>query len=159
MSYNRVSTYRTVKNTKRGLLKYLFLSLITCGIYSLFFIDSLAKDLNLTCEDDRKHTTGILAYLLLSLITCGIYGFYWWIKSASRIHRYALANGVPVQRGYVTVSGGSFFLWNTLGLLLFGLGPLIAMSKLLRSMNVICKDYNLRATATFAEDVTYRLGL
>ena len=60
-------------NTDRGLLKLILLSFITCGIYELIFIHSLAADVNEACREDGKHTTGLLGLLLLSLITCGIY--------------------------------------------------------------------------------------
>ena len=120
--------------TNRGVIKLIFLSGITFGIYTLFFISKLAKDLNKVCDGDGKRNAGLIKLILLSAITFGIYGIVWWCKAAGRISAYGKRNNVNVS-----TSVGNFILWSTLGCLLFCLGPMIAMGKLLKSMNKICK--------------------
>ena len=128
--------------TNRGWFKYLFLTLITCGIYAFFFYYKLIKDLNKVCAEDGKHTPGLLKYFLLSLVTFGIYGIIWMWKAANRIRAYGERNNVDVS-----TSGPSWFLWNTVGCLLFGLGPIIALHKFLSSMNRICLNAQAREKA------------
>ncbi|MDP2426181.1 MAG: DUF4234 domain-containing protein, partial [bacterium] len=43
----------------RSLLLLIILSIITFGIYNLFFIHGLAKDTNIACAEDGKKTAGL----------------------------------------------------------------------------------------------------
>ena len=92
--------------TNRGVIKLIFLSIITLGIYSLFFIRKLAKDLNTVCDGDGKHNGGLIKYLLFSVITFGIYGIIWWCKAAGRISAYGKRNNVDTS-----TSVGSLIVW------------------------------------------------
>lgn len=74
----------------RGLLSYILLSIITCNIYSYYFIYTLAKDINVACEGDNERTQGLVAFILLSLVSCGIYSWVWYYKLGNR-----LANNAP----------------------------------------------------------------
>ncbi|MBQ5893491.1 MAG: DUF4234 domain-containing protein, partial [Clostridia bacterium] len=94
-------------NTDRGLLKLILLSFVTCGIYELFFIHSLAADVNEACREDGKHTTGLLGFIFLSLITCGIYSILWWYGTAERLADYGRRNNAPG----VEIDGVKFLLW------------------------------------------------
>ena len=132
----------TQLKTSRGLIKFILLTFITCSIYPFFFIHSLAKDLNLVCQEDGRKTAGLIKLFLLSFITCGIYGIIWWYSSANRIADYGKRHSVNVK-----TSGMSWLLWNILGSLLCGLGPLIAMHNYLHSMNDICKHAIAREQA------------
>jgi hypothetical protein len=54
---------------KRSLVGVILLSIITLGIYGLYWIHKLAKDVNAICAGDGKKTGGLLKCLLLGLIT------------------------------------------------------------------------------------------
>ena len=73
-------------DTNRGILKYLIFTLLTFGIYGMWFIYKMAQDMNTMCEDDDQNTGGLLAFILLSFITLGIYAIYWWYKIAERTY-------------------------------------------------------------------------
>lgn len=45
----------------RGLLSYILLSIITCGIYGYYFIYKMAHDVNIACEGDGESTSGLAA--------------------------------------------------------------------------------------------------
>lgn len=128
-------------NTDRGLLKLILLSFITCGIYELIFIHSLAADVNEACREDGKHTKGLLGFLLLSLITCGIYSIIWWYGTAERLADYGRRNNAPG----VENDGVKFLLWYLVGSLVCGLGSLYALYLHIKSLNAVCADYNRRA--------------
>ena len=61
--------YAPIK-TDRGVIGWLLLSIVTCGIYSYYFLYCLARDINVMCQDDGDSTPGIAAFILLSFVTC-----------------------------------------------------------------------------------------
>ena len=137
-NFNRMQKLKT----NRGWFKLWFLTFITCGIYPFFFYHRFAKDINLVCEEDGRKTAGLGKLILFSLITFGVYSIIWMWKTANRIRAYGVRHNVPVN-----TSGAKYFLWCTVGNLLFGLGPIIGLHKYLKSMNKICKDAIARENA------------
>lgn len=60
----------------------IILTIVTCGLYGLYWFVSLTNDLNeLT---DKNGTSGGMA-LVFSLVTCGLYTFYWMFKSGEKV--------------------------------------------------------------------------
>ncbi len=125
--------------TDRGLLKFILLSLITCGIYDLWFIYDLAKDVNIMCEGDGKKTAGLLKMMLLSLVTCGIYSIYWWIAIADRMY----LNG-PRYNTQVPNKGSSVLLWMLLGLFCLQFLLFVAYYQVIENANTLAAAYNER---------------
>ncbi len=123
--------------TDRGLLSYILLTLITCGIYSYYFIYQMAHDVNIACDGDGESTGGLVAFILLSFITCGIYAWIWYYKLGNR-----LANNAPRYGFTFQENGTSVLLWLIFGSLLCGIGPFIAMNILIKNTNAICMGYN-----------------
>lgn len=121
----------------RGLLSYILLSLITCGIYSYYFIYKMAADVNIACEGDGEETAGLAAFILLSMITCGIYAWFWYYKLGNRLANNAGRYGLSFQENGTTV-----LVWLIFGSLLCGIGPFIAMYILIKNTNQICNAYN-----------------
>jgi len=122
--------------TNRSLLALILLSLITCGIYSLYFWHVYARDMNVVCMGDGKHTRGILARIVFSILTLGIYDLIWMYGAGERIslncHRY---------QTHCNTSGGSVLLWYLLGSLII-VGPFIALYKLIDGLNQLSIAYN-----------------
>ena len=121
----------------RSLVMYILLSLITCGIYSLYFIYSIAKDMNVICQDDGKNTTGLLMFILLSIVTCGFYALYWEYSLCNRMAANAPRYGMSFQE-----TGTTLLLWYLVGWLLCGIGPFVAMYILIKNANELSKAYN-----------------
>lgn len=122
----------------RGLIKYIIFGVLTCSIYSLYFIYKLSEDINIACNGDGRDVTGGLgAYIGYSILTCGAYSTCWQYSLADRIRDNAKRYGVFVQE-----TGLTLLLYQTVGVLLCGLGPLIAMHKLCKNANQICAAYN-----------------
>ena len=59
---------------KRSIGTCVVLSIITCGIYGIFWFISITDDMRAVSGDTRL--SGGTCFLL-TLVTCGIYGFYW----------------------------------------------------------------------------------
>lgn len=123
--------------TDRGLLAYIVLDIITCGIYGYYFLYAMARDVNIACEGDGKKTGGLIAFILLSYITCGFYALYWYYSLGNRLAANAPRYGMNFQENGTTV-----LLWYLVGLLLCGIGPYVAMHYLIKNTNSICSAYN-----------------
>ena len=130
--------------TKRGLFKFAFFSLITCGIYALYYFHRVSVEFNAALAEDGKKTAGLVKFFFLSMITFGIYGLVWWIKVTGRIKGFYERKGIPAR-----LTTGKFILWMTLGCLIL-VGPLVAMGKFIKSHNEINADYNARIQAAAA---------
>lgn len=123
--------------TNRSLLTYILLNIITCNIYSWFFIYSLARDVNTACYGDGQETSGLMKYILLNIITCGFYSYYWNYCIANRLQENASRYGMNFSENGTTV-----LMWDIFGILICGLGPYIAMHILINNTNRICDAYN-----------------
>ena len=121
----------------RGLASYIILSIITCGIYSYYFIYKMAHDVNIACEGDGENTSGLVAFILLSLITCGIYAWFWYYNLGNRLAANGPRYGLSIQENGTTV-----LLWQIFGAFICGIGPFVAMHILIKNSNKICNAYN-----------------
>lgn len=125
-----------IMKTNRSLLKFILLTAITFGIYGLYFYHSYARDMNIVCEGDGKHTRGLLAVIVFSFLTLGIYGFVWMYGVGERISMNCQRRGIPNN-----TTGSSVLLWNLLGALII-VGPFVALHQMLDGLNMLCADYN-----------------
>ena len=123
--------------TDRSLAIYILLSICTCGIYSYYFLYSMARDANTICAGDGDKTGGLIAFILLNFITCGIYAIYWEYRLGNRLAENAPRYGLMFQE-----NGTSVLLWHLFGALLCFIGPFIAMNILIKNMNRLSIVYN-----------------
>lgn len=61
---------------QRNIALCIVLSIITCGIYGIYWMIVLTDNTTFASQKKVYSTSGGVAFLL-TLITCGIYGFYW----------------------------------------------------------------------------------
>ena len=59
---------------KKDIVTNIILTIITCGIYGIFWFVSISDDVRIVSNDERLSGGKCL---LLTIITCGIYGYYW----------------------------------------------------------------------------------
>lgn len=123
--------------TDRSLVAYILLSLITCGIYGYYFIYSVARDINIACNDDDEETGGLGMYILLSIVTCGFYAIWWEYKLGNRLQKNAPYYGLSIQE-----NGTTIILWRLLGSLLCFVGTFVGSYILIKNVNLICDAYN-----------------
>lgn len=67
----------------RNLALCVILSIVTCGIYGIYWMIMLNDEVNQASEDYKAFSGGIV--FLLSLVTCGIYQVYWSYKMGEKI--------------------------------------------------------------------------
>ncbi len=132
------STHNFERIKYRNFWAYFVLSLLTFGIYALFFFYGFIKDINKVCDGDGKKSPNFIVVLLLCIITFGIYGIYWWYVQGDRLYNIA-----PKYHVQIREQGGSILLWLILGMTIMpGLGTFVALYIMFDNMNTIAKVYN-----------------
>ncbi len=76
---------------KRDIAIAIILSLVTCGIYGIYWMIVLTNDV--AKLSDEPGFQGGIAFLL-SLITCGIYGIYWSYQLGKNVAKAQSMRGV-----------------------------------------------------------------
>lgn len=86
---------------KRNIALCIILTLITCGIYGIYWFICLADDVN-TVANENDTSGGVV--FLLTLITCGIYGLYWAYRCGEKLDR------AKQNRGMYSSNSGILYL-------------------------------------------------
>lgn len=124
----------------RGLLKFILLSMITFGIYGIVVMSVVSTDINTIASryDGKKTMHFCLVWFIFSWLTLGIVNLVWNHRLANRI-------GGELKRRHLNYSfdAASFWLWSILGAFII-VGPFVYMHKLLKAMNILAADYNVR---------------
>ena len=121
----------------RSVWLYILFNLLSCGLYGLYFIYDLAKDVNIICRDDGENTPGLIVYILLCILSCGIYNVYWQYKLANRLMNNAYRYNVSITEG-----GTAVLLWQILGYLTCQLASFYAIHILIKNTNLLANEYN-----------------
>ena len=123
--------------TKRSLCKMIFLGLITLGIYPTVIYSRIITELNIAASrHDGKRTMPYFGMLMLAPLTLGVFTYVWFHKLCARI-------GEELQRRCIDYKFGPshFWLWGILGSFIL-VGPFVFTHKLMKSMNLLNKDFN-----------------
>lgn len=75
----------------RNIVTCIILTLVTCGIYGLYWYFCIIQDLNTVSEAKDSQTPGMI--LLLTIVTCGIYGWIWFYNAGERVDTIKVRNG------------------------------------------------------------------
>lgn len=106
----------------RSIATCIILSIVTCGIYGIYWFICLVNDTN-TVSGNTDGTSGGMVFLL-TLVTCGIYGLYWAYKQGEKLDQAKASRNIPASN-----SGIVYLL-----LFLFGLG-IIAYALMQNELN------------------------
>ena len=109
---------------QRSIPVCIILTLVTCGIYGIYWFICLANDTN-TVSGEQNATSGGVAFLL-GLVTCGIYMWYWAFKQGEKI------DVAKTNRGMASSNSGVLYLI----LYLLGLG-IVAWALMQNELNKI----------------------
>lgn len=108
---------------RRGVGLSIILTIVTCGIYSLFWLVNLVNDI---CDLKGVDRTGGRD-LILSIVTCGLYTWFLFYRMGADIDE------IRHRRGLSTGSNGVLYL--ILGVL--GLG-IVSYALAQHSVNELC---------------------
>ena len=90
---------------KRSVATAIVLTIITCGIYGIYWFIKLTDEMNFV-TGTQQDTSGGMAFLL-TLVTCGIYGYYW---------AYKMGEKIEANQGYSKSRPITYLLLNIFGL-------------------------------------------
>ena len=121
---------------ERNFWVLLLLNIVTCGIYSYYYIYTTTRDINTMVGNDGQNTEPTTA-LLLCIFTCGIYTWFWYYAQGNRIKALADRNGIPCQE-----NGTSYLMWLIFGSLLCGIGYYVGLYLFIKNLNNIIRAYN-----------------
>ena len=79
---------------ERNIVLCIFLSIITCGIYGIYWFCTLTDDT--ARANDDPDFSGIKS-LIFTIITCGIYGLYWNYKVAKEVYEAGQKKGLAIS--------------------------------------------------------------
>lgn len=68
---------------QRSIPLCIFLTIVTCGLYNLYWFYCVVNELNAAVDDHTTPNGGTV--ILLSLVTCGIYSIYYWYKAGEKV--------------------------------------------------------------------------
>lgn len=71
--------------TPRNIAVAVILSLVTCGLYSIYWMIKMNDEIN-TLAGEPNATSGAMVFVL-SIVTCGIYSLFWVFKMGERCDR------------------------------------------------------------------------
>lgn len=134
-----ISSYK-----RKSFWKYFGLSLITCGLYSIYFWHKYVQDINKICKNDGKESDDYFVVIFLSIITLGIYGLYWKYTQAERLYNAGKRYGVSIRE-----KGSTVLIWTILGIITGSIGEFTAQYILIDNLNYIA----LRNNNTVAENI------
>lgn len=125
--------------TNRNLAKYFFLSLLTLGIYGLVVMSNISEEINYVARKDGRHTMHYCFILFFfSWLTLGIVPLVWYHRLSNRIGNEIARRGLRYNFG-----ASDYWLWNIMGRFII-VGPFIYIHKLMRAMNLLNADYNVK---------------
>lgn len=117
---------------RKSFWKYFGLSIITFGIYSIYFWYKYIQDINKICKDDGKESPNYIVVMLLSLVTLGIYGWYWKYTQAERLYNAGQQYGIPIRE-----KGSNVLIWAILGVITGMIGEFTAQYILIDNLNCV----------------------
>lgn len=84
--------------TQKNIAVCIILTIVTCGIYGLYWVACLANDTN---EAAGVEGTSGGMVVLLTIVTCNIYSLYWGYKQGEKIDIAKQKHGVPSSNSNV----------------------------------------------------------
>ena len=125
--------------TNRSILKFILLSIITLGIYSIVYFCGISNDINVMANryDGKKTMHYALILFLVGPFTLEIAHIVWFHKISNRIGNELNRRGIPYS-----ISAGTFWLWAVLGSFIL-VGPFIYIHKLSVACNKLAEHYNI----------------
>ena len=71
-------------NRNRSVATCIILSIITCGLYGIYWFICLVDDVKFATNDQSLPSGGVA--FLLTIVTCGLYSYYLWYKLGKALY-------------------------------------------------------------------------
>ncbi|MBQ7542974.1 MAG: DUF4234 domain-containing protein [Clostridia bacterium] len=79
----------------RDIALAVLLSVVTCGIYNIFWFIKMVEDVRKAANDQTSFTGGVT--WLLTIITGGIYGWYWYYQAGKKMKYAKQVRNMPAE--------------------------------------------------------------
>ena len=123
--------------TNRSVWKLAILSILTLGVYTIFFFIPLASDLNkVDPKRGREKTMNYFTAWLIGLFTFSFGLALWHYHIAGHIEE-----ALDRRKIRYYFSTGDFWGWYIFGSFIL-IGPFVYFYKLCKAMNLLCASYN-----------------
>ena len=114
---------------KRNLFTSVLLMIFTCGIYCLYLVYKISKEVDELTNDIKNNA---LIDLLLTIITGGLYTIYWFYKISKQIEEY---------EEILTMNKSSIAIITTIiAFILYPYGMFISMAIILNEINKVIDE-------------------
>ena len=133
----------------RSIIRYFLYSTFTCGIYAVYFMYHLIKDINVLCKESGRKIPGLVPYILLSLVTLGIYAILWWFRVAVALEEEARRRKVSIS-----MTPGIVLLAFAMSYTCAGIAGLVGMHYVFETVNELAGDYNIEQRRRFYYETT-----
>lgn len=80
---------------KRNIALSVVFSIITCGIYTFYWIYMMNEESKYFAKRENETSGGLV--ILLGIVTCGIYLYYWYYQMGKRMQAAQEAAGLPSE--------------------------------------------------------------
>lgn len=80
---------------QRSIALSIILTIVTCGIYGIYWFICMVNEINYVSEDKEAMSGGVV--YLLGLVTCGIYFLVWFYQAGERLNRAKDMRGMPTD--------------------------------------------------------------
>ena len=118
---------------RRSVIKHILLNIITLGLYGLYATAELARDTNVACYGDGKHSKFGTREMIFSIFTGGLYQALWMMGLIARWNSF-FRNG---SRGGRPVNAMLYLICR-----LSVVGSFIGLSACYRKIGELCEDFN-----------------
>ena len=122
-----------IKKRKTG--KFIFLNIITLGIYGLFFWTKWTNDLNKICDGDDKESGHYILVFLLDIFSFGVYSLVWNYQMVERMYQKAKDYNITFKH-----VGMFVMIWRIL--------PIVSSVYKIKYFNKLAEVYNATVEAT-----------
>ena len=84
---------------ERNIVKAIIFSIITCGIYAIYWFIVMTDEVKAAAKDDKIASGGVA--FLYTILTCGIYGIYWAYKMGELMAKAQEDRGMTVKNNAI----------------------------------------------------------
>ena len=140
----RINKGENMLKDNRKFIVVMLLSIVTLGIYGMYLTHVMARDTNVACSGDGKHTKGLIAMILLTILTFGIYSIIWQV---SIISRWTLRAETCTETPKCTI-----LIWLLCNVILSAtiIAPIFFQYRYLAGFNQVCRLHNESSTVNTA---------
>ena len=133
----------------RSVIRYFIYGSLTCGIYAVYALYCLIRDINILCKESGRRVPGLVTYVLLSLVTLGIYSILWWFRTAIILEEEARRRQVRIS-----MTPGIVLLAFVMNYTCAGIAGLVGMHYVFDAVNELARAYNIEERRRFYYETT-----